>query len=117
MERTACIFSDTVLISESAKSPRPMRGQIIKRGNKYIYKIALFVTPYTVNSNVIENFSLFPCANILKIFLELGRLCGYDSSSASLRDLHHRRPFDLLVWNTADTTRKTKCYMIYFLKL
>ena len=60
---------------------------------------------------------MFPCANILKIFAELGRLCGYHSSSASLCDVRHRRAFDLLVWNTADTTSKTKCHMIYFLKL
>jgi hypothetical protein len=62
-------------------------------------------------------FQAFHCVtNVTKMFTELGRLCGYESSSASLRDVHYRRASDLLVCNSADTTRKTKCRKKYFLK-
>jgi hypothetical protein len=50
----------------------------------------LFVIACVVNSNVTASNSLFPCAShIMKIFTELGRLCGHESSSASLRDVHY----------------------------
>jgi len=45
---------------------------------------------------------------IMKIFAELGRLYRYESRSGSLRHIRLRRTSDLLVWNSADKTRKTK---------
>lgn len=40
---------------------------------KYIYKIALYVIAYVVNSNVTEKISPFPCAsNIMKILQNWG---------------------------------------------
>jgi len=44
----------------------------------------------------------------MKIFAELGRLCGYESRSGSLHDVRWWRHSDLLVWNSADTTCKGK---------
>ena len=40
---------------------------------------------YVVNSHVIASISLSPCGpNIMKIFAELGRLCGHKSRSGNL---------------------------------
>jgi hypothetical protein len=78
----------------------------------------LFLIAYLDNTNVIASISLFPCTtNVTNIFTELGRLCGHVSSIDNLREFNYGRAFDLLVWNTADTTRKIKCHMQYFLKL
>jgi hypothetical protein len=49
-----------------------------------------------------------PLSNNMKIIAELGRLYRYESRSDSLRHLRFRRTSDLLVWNSADKTRKTK---------
>jgi len=92
-------------VCKFSPSPRTSR-QMIKKGNKYINKIVLFLTAYVVYSNVIAIISLFPCANILNNFAELGRLCGYESSSDGLRYFSCWRASDLLVWNSADTTCK-----------
>jgi hypothetical protein len=44
----------------------------------------------------------------LLIFAELGKLRGYESRNGNLYYVRHWRASDLLVWNSADTTRKTK---------
>ena len=49
---------------------------------------------------------------IVTFFAELGRLCRYESSSVSIRNVRWWRGFDLLVWNSADTTRKTKWILV-----
>jgi len=112
-------FSRLLCCLHSLQTPQSCEVSNNKKSKiKYIYKIVSFVIAYIVNSNVIASISLFPCvSNITKMFTELGRLCGHESSIAGLRDVHYWRAFDLLVWNTADTTRKTKCHMKYFLKL
>ena len=52
--------------------------------------------------------------NITNIFTELGRLYRYESSSADLCNLRWWRASDLLVWNTADTTRKERHLIIFY---
>ena len=65
---------------------------------------------------MIANNSLYFCAsNIMKIFTELGRLCGHESRSGNLHDVGFRRASDLLVGNSADTTCKGKGSIKYFL--
>ena len=43
---------------------------------------------------------------------ELGRLYRYESSSVTLRHIYQWRASDLLVWNSADTTCKTKRHVV-----
>ena len=41
-----------------------------------------------VNGHVIARISQFPCApNIMKMFAELGRLCGHESRIGTLHDI------------------------------
>ena len=53
----------------------------------------------------------------MKIFSELGWLYRYESRSANLHRVRLWRTPDLLVWNSADKTRKTKWCIKYFLQL
>jgi hypothetical protein len=88
MERTACISKVSVLPSKSANSPCRIRRKIIKKGNKYIYKIVFFVIGYVANINVTASISLFPCAsNMIISFTELGRLCGHEPRRHNVRDV------------------------------
>ena len=67
----------------------------------------LFEISYAFDANFIFFLYLF-----FFLFAELGRLYRYDSSSECLRNLRWFRCFDLLVWNSADTTRKRKCIVV-----
>jgi len=53
----------------------------------------------------------------MKIFAELGRLYRYETRSDGLRHVRLWCASILLVWNSADKTRKTKWFTKYFLKL
>jgi len=56
--------------------------------------------------------SILSLLDTILFFAELGRLCRYDSSSGNLRHLRWWGVFDLLVWNSADTTRKTNWVIV-----
>jgi hypothetical protein len=59
-----------------------------KKKSKIKKNIYLVVEAYVIYSHITASISLFPCAsNILKLFAELGRLCGYESRSGSLHDV------------------------------
>ena len=58
---------------------------------------------YAFDANFILFYFIFP---------ELGRLYRYESSSVCLRILRQWRGFDLLGWNSADTTRKAKWIVV-----
>jgi len=48
----------------------------------------------------------------MNFFAELGRLYRYESRGACLRNVRLWRASDLLVWNSADTTRKAKWIVV-----
>jgi hypothetical protein len=62
---------------------------------------------------VMFNLLFFLCLRYYKYsFTEPGKSCWYESSSCNLRRVCLWRASDLLVWNSVDTTRKTKRLVI-----
>ena len=72
----------------------------------YIRITPLFLIYCVFYSFFIWNYCPLCVPNITNIFTELGRFCRYDWSRATLRNVRWWRAYNLLVWNSADTTRK-----------
>ena len=73
---------------------------------QYICITPLFLIYYIFYSFVIWKYYYLCAFDITNILTELGKLYRYESSSANLRNVRWWRACDLLVWNSADTTRK-----------